>query len=291
MPHDAAGQPEVTVDDEEFWARRFEDERARLRAVAYRMLGSFAEADDAVQEAWLRLRRADAEAVRNLTGWLTAVVARICLDQLRVRRHRPELSLDVRLPDPLVLVADRADPEDEAVRADAVGLALLVVLDTLTPAERIAFVLHDLFGLPFDQIAPVVGRTPLAARQLASRARRRVRGATAEVEPDRARQRKVADAFLAAARGGDLDALVALLDPDVELRADAGARRYRGTDAVAAQAAAFAFQAAYARPAWVNGTAGFVVSARGRTIAVLAFTVVRDRIAQMFVYTDPHRPQ
>jgi RNA polymerase sigma-70 factor (ECF subfamily) len=289
MLHDEGRRREVTVADADLWARRFERERDHLRSLAYRMLGSFAEADDAVQEAWLRLRRTDPATVRNLTGWLTAVVARICLDVLRARRAHPELSLDLRLPDPLVLEVDRAGPEEEALRADAVGLALLVVLETLSPAERIAFVLHDLFGVPFGEVAPVVGRTPSAARQLASRARRRVRGATTEVEPDRARQRKVVDAFLAAARGGNLEALVALLDPGVVLRADAGAGRYRGRRDVAAQAAAFASRAAYARPVWVNGSAGFEVTVRGRTIAVLGFTVVHDRIAQIVVYAEPHR--
>jgi RNA polymerase sigma factor (sigma-70 family) len=285
MAHDGCRRPEVTVRGQDF-----EEHRADLRAVAYRMLGSFADADDAVQEAWLRLRRADPDAVRDLGAWLTTVVARVCLDVLRTRRSRRELSLDAPLPDPVVVAADPAGPEDGAVRADEVSLALLVVLETLAPPERVAFVLHDLFAVPYDEIAPVVGRTALAARQLASRARRRLRGSPiARAEPDRARQRKVVEAFLSAAHGGDLAALLALLDPDVELRADVGAGRYRGADAVAHQAMAFSARAAYARPAWVNGAAGLAVVAGGRTVAVLGFTVGGDRIVEVYVYGDPER--
>jgi RNA polymerase sigma factor (sigma-70 family) len=272
----------VTVDQDEL-AREFEEHRTYLRTVAYRMLGSLAEADDAVQEAWLRLSRTS--GVVNRRAWLTTVVARVCLDGLRARRARPDLSLDAELPDPLVRAADRAGPEDEAVRADAVSLALMVVLGALTPAERIAFVLHDLFAVPFEEIGPVVGRTALAARQLASRARRRVRAAEVPQEPDRARQRAVVDAFLAAARGGDLGALIALLDPSVELRADAGDRLYRGVDAVATQAMAFSARAAYARPAWVNGAAGLLVVTRGRPVAVLGFGIAHDRIEAIYVWT------
>ena len=270
--------------------QEFEEHRPRLRAVAYRMLGSFADADDAVQEAWLRLDRAEPGAVRDLGAWLTTVVARVCLDVLRARRARRELSLDAPLPDPVVVPADPAGPEGAAVRADEVSLALLVVLETLAPPERVAFVLHDLFAVPYDEIAPVVGRSALAARQLASRARRRLRGSpVARAEPDRARQRKVVDAFLSAAHGGDLAALLALLDPDVELRADVGAGRYRGADAVAQQAMAFSTRAAYARPAWVNGAAGLSVVAGGRPVAVLGFTVAGDRIVEVYVYAGPER--
>src|SRR5437763_9236395 len=202
---------------EDFLAERFEAHRAHLRAVAYRMLGSLAEADDAVQEAWLRLHRSDASGVENLGGWLTTVVGRVCLDMLRSRRSRGEEPMDVRVPDPIVSREDGIDPEHQALLADSVGLALLVVLDTLDPAERLAFVLHDMFGVPFDEIAPMVGRSPAAARQLASRARRRVQGAAAVPDTDLSRQREVGDAFFAAARDGDFDALVAVLDPDVVL--------------------------------------------------------------------------
>jgi RNA polymerase sigma factor (sigma-70 family) len=207
---------------QEFLARRFEEQRARLRAVAYRMLGSLSEADDAVQEAWLRLSRSDAGDVHNLAGWLTTVVGRVCLDMLRSRASRSEESLDMRMPDPIVSSESGVDPEHEALLADSVGLALLVVLETLAPAERLAFVLHDLFAVPFEEIAPIVGRTPTAARQLASRARRRVQGSSAGQEADQSQHREIVEAFMAAARGGDFDALLALLDPDVTLRADAG---------------------------------------------------------------------
>ncbi len=285
MTHDGSRGPEVTVRGEEF-----EEHRPRLRAVAYRMLGSFADADDAVQEAWLRLRRAGPAAVHDPGAWLTTVVARVCLDVLRARRSRRELSLDAPLPDPVVAPVDPAGPEDGAVRADEVSLALLVVLETLTPPERVAFVLHDLFAVPYDDIAPIVGRSAPAARQLASRARRRLRASpVARAEPDRARQRTVVDAFLSAAHGGDLGALLGLLDPDVELRADVGAGRYRGADAVARQAMAFSARAAYARPAWVNGAAGLAVGAAGRPFAVLGFTVAGDRIVEVYVYGDPDR--
>src|SRR5215208_4408194 len=230
------------MDEREFLAQQFEEHRTRLRAVAYRMLGSLSEADDAVQETWLRLSRIDADEVENLGGWLTTVVARVALDMLRSRRSWREESLDVRMPEPIVDRADGTDPEHEALLADSVGLALLVVLERLNPAERLAFVLHDTFGVPFDEIAPIVDRSPEAARQLASRARRRVQGERAIPDADLDTQRAILDAFLAASRDGDFDALVALLDPDVVLRADVGrlaagrAREVRGAAAVAGQA-------------------------------------------------------
>ena len=230
------------MDEHEWLAERFEANRTHLRAVAYRMLGSLSEADDAVQEAWLRLSRSDTSGVENLGGWLTTVVARVCLDMLRSRKSRREEPLDAHVPEPIVSREDGIDPEHEALLADSVGLALLVVLETLAPAERLAFVLHDMFAVPFDEIAPIVGRSPTAARQLASRARRRVQGAATVPDADLTRQREVVDAFLAASRGGDFDALLAVLDPDVVLRADraavpAGAsREVRGAAAVAEQA-------------------------------------------------------
>jgi RNA polymerase sigma-70 factor (ECF subfamily) len=256
------------------------------------MLGSLGEADDALQDAWLRVTRADTSDVENLGGWLTTVVARVCLNTLRARKRRREESLEVHLPDP-VLTADGAlQPEDEVLLADAVGLALLVVLDTLTPAERLAFVLHDTFAVPFDEIAPMVGRSPEAARQLASRARRRVRGAdVGEPEPDLGRQREVVDAFFRAARDGDFDALVAMLDPDVVLRADYGPRRpgelFRGAPAVAGQSRAI--PGAEVRPALVNGEAGAVILVRGRPFAIMGFTVRGGRIVEIDAFTDPER--
>jgi RNA polymerase sigma factor (sigma-70 family) len=277
-------------------ADRFEANRTHLRAVAYRMLGSVSEADDAVQEAWLRLsRRSDPDELDNLRAWLTTVVARVCLDMLRSRRSRREEPLDTRIPEPIVSREDGMDPEHEALLADSVGLALLVVLETLTPAERLAFVLHDMFAVPFDEIAPIVDRSPAAARQLASRARRRVRGAAPEPDADLARQREVVDAFLAAAREGDLEALVAVLDPDVVLRADRGALRpgapteLRGAREVASNAVGFARLAPFARPALVNGAAGLVVSRGERPFAVAGFTVVGGRIAEIDVLADPRR--
>jgi len=283
------------VDAGEDWlAQRFEAHRTRLRAVAYRMLGSLSEADDAVQESWLRLSRADAGALDNLGGWLTTVVARVCLDMLRTRKSRREESLEAHGPEPVVTQADQLDPEQEALLADAVGLAMLVVLDTLAPAERLAFVLHDMFAIPFDDIAPIVGRSPAATRQLASRARRRVRDEAAEPDADLAQQRDVVTAFLAAARAGDFDALVALLDPDVVLRADVGtaaglSRQLRGARAVAEGALSFAGRVDYARPALVNGAAGLVVRAPGRLIAILGFTVRSGRIVAMDILADPAR--
>jgi RNA polymerase sigma-70 factor (ECF subfamily) len=283
------------MDEHDWLAERFEADRTRLRAVAYRMLGSLSEADDAVQETWLRLSRADTSGVHNLGGWLTTLLARTCLDMLRARTSRREEPVGAHLPDPIISRQDRVDPEQQALLAEGIGLALLVVLDTLTPAERVAFVLHDMFAVPFDQIAPIVGRSPAAARQLASRARRRVQAAGTVPEADHGRQRAVVDAFLAAARGGDLQALVALLDPDVVLRADLGAmaadasREFRGAPAVAEQALAFSGRARFARPALVNGAAGLVVAPHGRLFAVLAFTITRGRIVELDVLADPER--
>ncbi|SBT66450.1 RNA polymerase, sigma subunit, ECF family [Micromonospora sediminicola] len=274
-------------------AERFERQRPRLRAVAYRLLGSLSEAEDAVQETWLRLARADAGAIDNLDAWLTTVVARVSLNTLRSRAARREDPFDGHLPDPVV--EPDADPAHAAVLADAVGLALLVVLDTLTPTERLAFVLHDMFGVPFDEIGPLVDRSPAAARQLASRARRRVRGQAPAPDPDLARQRAVVDAFLTAARDGDFDALIAVLHPDVVLRSDGGTARARhttvltGAPAVAAQATTFGRLSPYARPVLVNGAAGVLVSAGGRTLSVMAFTVVAGRVAAVDVIADPRR--
>jgi RNA polymerase sigma factor (sigma-70 family) len=284
------------MDERDWLADRFEEHRTTLRAVAYRMLGSLAEADDAVQEAWLRLSRADTNGVQNLGGWLTTVVGRVCLDMLRARRSRREEPLGVHVPDPVVRPDAGADPEHDALLADSVGLALLVVLETLSPAERLAFVLHDMFDVPFDEIAPIVQRSPAAARQLASRARRRVKGAAAVPDTDLGRQREVVGAFLDAARGGDFDALLAVLDPDVVLRADAGAvpagasRVIRGGPAVAAQALAFARRlGAFARPALVNGAAGMVAAPGGRPASVLGFTVRGEKIVEIDILADPAR--
>ena len=284
------------MDENEWLAARFEDHRAHLRAVAYRMLGSLTEADDAVQDTWLRLSRSGADDVENLGGWLTTIVARVCLNMLRSRTTRREEALGVHLPDPVISPPGVLQPDEEAVLADSVGLALLVVLDTLSPAERLAFVLHDLFQLPFEEIAPMVGRSPTAARQLASRARRRVKGADLPApDPDLARQRDVVDAFFLAARGGDLDALVALLDPDVVLRADFGVRRpaasrvVRGAAAVARQAVLGALPGADLHPALVNGAAGAVVTVGGRPFAVLGFTVAEAKILEIDAIADPER--
>ena len=285
------------MDDGDSLERRFEEHRPRLRAVAYRMLGSTGEADDAVQDAWLRVSRADTAAVENLGPWLTTVVARVCLNQLRTRQQRRESPLDVHVPDPIVSPEAGVDPEHEALLADSVGLALLVVLETLTPAERLAFVLHDMFGVPFDDIAPMLDRTPAAARQLASRARRRVRGQATVPDPDLARQRDVVDAFFAASREGDFEALVAVLHPDVVLRSDGGAARprltmvLRGADAVAGQAFSSGRLSPYVRPALVNGAAGVVVAAGERPLFVMAFTVTGGRIAAIDVLSDPDRLQ
>jgi RNA polymerase sigma factor (sigma-70 family) len=285
----------VTVGEREWLAERFEANRTHLRAVAYRMLGSVSEADDAVQEAWLRLSRSDTAEVENLRAWLTTVVARVSLDMLRSRASRREEALGPHVPEPIVSRADGVDPEHEALLADAVGLALLVVLDRLAPAERLAFVLHDMFAVPFDEIAPLVERSPAATRQLASRARRRVRGAAPATDADLTRQRELVDAFLAAARDGDFDALVAVLDPDVVLRVDRGAvprgasREVRGAQAVVEQARTFALLVASARAALVNGAAGVVVAPRGRAVAVAGFTIARGRIVEIDLLADPAR--
>jgi RNA polymerase sigma factor (sigma-70 family) len=287
------------MDETEWLADRFEEHRARLRAVAYRMLGSLTDADDAVQDTWLRLSRSGAGEVANLGGWLTTAVARVCLNMLRSRNVRREEALGVHVPDPVVSPDGELQPEEEALLADSVGLALLVVLDTLAPAERLAFVLHDMFELPFEQIAPMAGRTPEAARQLASRARRRVRGAGVPA-PDRdlARQREVVDAFFAAARGGDFGALVAVLDPGVVLRIDGGTKyaaasmAISGATAVARQALSglsSALRAARLHPALVNGAAGVIVTRHGRPVTVMAFTVVDGRIAEIDAIADPAR--
>ncbi|GAA1672783.1 RNA polymerase sigma factor SigJ [Streptomyces yatensis] len=279
-------------------AEGFEAHRGHLRAVAYRMLGSLSEAEDAVQEAWLRLSRSDTAAVENLGGWLTTVVGRVCLDMLRSRTARREEPLGVHLPDPVISGETGPGPEDQALLADSVGLALLVVLETLAPAERLAFVLHDLFAVPFDEIAPIVDRTPAAARQLASRARRRVRGAAPVPDADLARQREVVNAFLAAARDGDFAGLISVLDPDVVLRADYGAapapapREVHGAAAVADQALTFSRLSSpglLTRPALVNGAVGVVSSREGRPFSVLAFTVTDGRIVAIDILADPER--
>ena len=283
------------MDENEWLADRFEEHRPHLRAVAYRMLGSLSEADDAVQDTWIRVSRAGADEVENLGGWLTTIVARICLNILRSRSSRREASLD-HIPDPLISSERVRQPEEEALLADSVGLALLVVLDTLSPAERLAFVLHDMFQLPFEEIAPMVGRSPEAARQLASRARRRVKGAQIPApDPDLARQRAVVDAFFRAARGGDFDGLVALLDPDVVLRSDFGDRRpaaprvIHGAAAVARQALIGALPGAELHPALVNGTAGMVITVHGRPFAVMGFTVADGKIIEIDAIADPER--
>jgi RNA polymerase sigma-70 factor, ECF subfamily len=281
--------------EHDFLAAQFEEHRSHLRAVAYKMLGSLSEADDAVQEGWLRLSRSDASEVENLRAWLTTVVARVCLNVLRSRRIRREEPLDVRVPDPVVSRDDGTQPEHEALLADSVGLALLVVLETLAPAERVAFVLHDMFGVPFDEIAGLVDRSPAATRQLASRARRRVQGAAPVTDADLAGQRRVVDAFFAAARDGDFDALVAVLDPDVVSRSDGGAGRpgatavVRGAREVAARALTFARLSPFVRPALVNGAAGVVVAPRGKPYSVMGFTVVGGRIVEIDTIADPER--
>jgi RNA polymerase sigma factor (sigma-70 family) len=284
------------MDGNEWLADRFEEHRTHLRAVAYRMLGSLAEADDAVQDTWMRISRADASEIENLGGWLTTIIARVCLNMLRSRNIRREQPLGVHIPDPVISPQGTLQPDEEALLADSVGLALLVVLDTLSPAERLAFVLHDMFELPFEEIAPMVGRSPAAARQLASRARRRVKGAELPPpDPDLARQRGVVDAFFLAARGGDFDALVALLDPDVVLRSDFGAGRpaasrvIHGAAAVARQALMAALPTAELHPALVNGAAGMVVTVRGRPFAVMGFTVVDGMIVEIDAIADPQR--
>jgi RNA polymerase sigma factor (sigma-70 family) len=287
------------MDEQDWLAKRFEEHRSHLRAVAYRMLGSLSEADDAVQETWFRLGRSETSRIKNLGGWLTTVVGRVCLDMLRSRTSRRVVPLGepvaTRVPEPLVSRADGIDPEHEALLADSVGLALLVVLQTLTPAERLAFVLHDMFSVPFEEIAPVVGRSPTAARQLASRARRRVQGEAHVPDADLATQREVVDAFLAASRDGDFDTLLAVLDPDVVLRIDGGAvraglsREVRGAAGVAEQTLTFSRLSPFVRPALVNAAAGVVVAPRGRPFAVMGFTVRRGKIVEIDVLADPAR--
>jgi RNA polymerase sigma-70 factor (ECF subfamily) len=280
------------MNERDWLTERFEEHRGHLRAVAYKMLGSLSEADDAVQESWLRLSRADTSEVENLRAWLTTVVARVSLNVLRSRRTRREEPLDVHVPDPVVSRDDGTQPEHEALLADSVGLALLVVLDTLAPAERLAFVLHDMFGVPFDEIGGMVDRSPAAARQLASRARRRVQGAAPVPDADLAAQRRVVDAFFAAARDGDFDALVAVLHPDVVSRGDGGpgaSAVVRGARQVAARALTFARLAPFVRPALVNGAAGAVVAPRGEPFSVLGFTVAGGRIVEIDAITDPER--
>jgi RNA polymerase sigma factor (sigma-70 family) len=286
------------MNEHELLAQRFEQERTHLKAVAYRMLGSLTEADDAVQEAWLRVSRADSDGIENMRGWLTTIVARICLNTLKSRNSRLEEPLGPHVPDPIISPEDGGDPEHEALLADSVGLALLVVLDALAPAERLAFVLHDMFAVPFDDIAPIVERSPAATRQLASRARRRVQQAAPFPDADLRSQREIIDAFLAASRDGDFQALIALLDPDVVLRTDAGAllpgasRTVSGAATVAQQTATFArSRTGEAKPALVNGAAGVVWASQGRPYSVVGFTVRHGRIAEIDVLADPVRLQ
>jgi len=283
------------MDEHDWLAERFEENRGHLRAVAYRMLGSLSEADDAVQEAWLRLSRSDTRDIHNLGGWLTTVVARVSLNMLRSPASRREEPLDSHVPDPVISREEAIDPEDQALLAEGVGLALLVVLETLAPAERLAFVLHDMFAVPFEEIAAILGRSPTAARQLASRARRRVQDTAPVPNHNLSRQREVVDAFFAAARGGDFDALVAVLDPDVVLRSDGGVRRpaasvvVHGAATVAGQALTFAQPSRLTRPALVNGAPGVVVVQHGRPFAIMGFTVMRGKIVEIDVLTDPER--
>jgi RNA polymerase sigma factor (sigma-70 family) len=282
------------VAQREWLVGEFEQHRPHLRAVAYRILGSVSEADDAVQDAWLRLARTDASAVENLGGWLTTVVARVALNMLRSRNTRRELPLDVHVPDPIIDPTDGADPEHEALLADSVGLALLVVLETLTPPERLAFVLHDMFSVPFEEIATILERSPEAARQLASRARRRVRGAACAPDPDLAAQRAVIDAFLAAAREGDFDALVAVLHPDVVLRADGGAatalsHHVQGAANVASRAMMFSRVDLTVHHVLINGTAGLLARRDGELFSVMGLTIAGGRIVELDILVDPER--
>lgn len=286
------------MNDTDALADRFEEHRPHLKAVAYRMLGSLAEAEDAVQEGWFKLGRSDADEIRNLGGWLTTVVGRVCLDMLRSRTTRREDPLDdAFVPDPVLTPLSRIDPEQEVLQADSVGLALLVVLETLEPAERLAFVLHDMFAVPFDDIAAIVEKSPAATRQLASRARRRVKGAAPSAEPDLGRQRQVVEAFMSAARGGDFEALLAVLDPDVVLRADSGAlvggaaasKLVRGARPVAEQAMLFRQFAQYAELVLVNGAIGVLNAPEGQLLSVMGVTVVDGRITELHILADPER--
>ena len=281
------------MDQQEWLARQFEDHRPHLRAVAYRMLGSLSEADDAVQDSWLRLSRADTSEVENLRGWLTTVVARVALNMLRARNTRREQPLDVRVPDPIIDPTEGSNPEHEVLLADSVGLALRVVLETLSPAERLAFVLHDMFAVPFEEIAPIMERSPEATRQLASRARRRVRGAAPVPDADLTAQWEAVEAFLAAAREGDFDALVAVLDPDIVLRADGGlsglSQHLRGAETVASQALLWSRTDLTMRRALINGAAGIVAFRRGRPFSIAAVTVKNGKIAEIDFLADPDR--
>ncbi|HVH68607.1 MAG TPA: sigma-70 family RNA polymerase sigma factor [Gemmatimonadales bacterium] len=278
------------MNERDYLAQRFEENRPHLRSVAYRMLGSLSEVDDAVQEAWLRLSRTDTTGIENVGGWLTTVVARVCLDMLRSRKSRREEPFTPDAPEPVANGTRGSSPENEALLADSVGLALLVVLDRLTPAERLAFVLHDMFDMPFEEIAPIVGRSATATRQLASRARRRVRGGASAPPPDLVRQREVVDAFLAALRGGDFEGLLAVLDPDVVVRADAavasGAPVIRGAAAWAKQAVVFGKAARLLRLALVNGAIGVVMAPRGRLVRALRFTIANGKITQIEIIGD-----
>jgi RNA polymerase sigma-70 factor (ECF subfamily) len=282
------------VTQHEWLAEQFEEHRPHLKRVAYRMLGTLDESEDAVQEAWLRLSRVEGSGIENLGGWLTTVVARVSLDMLRARRAHPVESTDAWLPDPIVSTDARTDPEQEALLADSVSLALLVVLENLTPAERVAFVLHDMFAIPFDEISGIVERTPDATRQLASRARRRVRGARPVPTSDMGEHRRVIDAFLAASREGDFDRLVAVLDPDVVLRTDHALPRgapgeLRGAETVASNAMRFAALAPLAQPVLVNGVPGFYVAPQGRLFAIGTFTVANGRITEIDIVADPEK--
>ncbi|MEU0966173.1 RNA polymerase sigma factor SigJ [Streptomyces sp. NPDC005917] len=286
------------TENTELLARRFEEHGDHLRAVAYRMLGSLAEAEDAVQEAWLKLGRTDSDEIRNLAGWLTTVVGRVCLDMLRSRTARREQPMDETfVPDPVVRPLSGIDPEQEVLEADSVGLALLIVLETLEPAERLAFVLHDMFAVPFDDIAPIVERSSAATRQLASRARRRVQGAAPSADRDLGRQRQVLDAFLAASRGGDFEALLALLHPDVVLRVDSGklvrgaaaSKVLRGARAVAEGAFTFRQYSVWSRLVLVNDTVGAFTAPEGRPLSVMAVTVADGRITEIYILADPDR--
>lgn len=281
------------MDEKDWLAGKFEENRGHLRAVAYRMLGSVSEADDAVQEAWLRLNRSDANDIENLGGWLTTVVGRICLDMLRTRASRREDSLEVRMPDPILSRGEQTDPERQALMADSVGIALLVVLETLAPQERLAFVLHDMFAVPFEEIAAIIGASSAAARQMASRARKRVRGAAPVPDPDLGKQRKVVDAFLAAVSSGDFEALVAVLDPDVVVRSDRpvdGAREVRGARTVAARALLFRRASVSVQYVFVNGAIGILSRLPdGRPFSLMAFTVKEGRVAEIDVLLDPER--
>lgn len=281
------------MDQQEWLAQQFEDHRPHLRAVAYRMLGSLNEADDAVQDAWVRLSRADTSEVENLGGWLTTIVARVALNMLRARKTRREQPFDVHMPDPIIDSADGTNPEHEALLADSVGLALLVVLETLTPAERLAFVLHDMFAVPFEEIAPIVDRSPEATRQLASRARRRVRGTPTVPDADLNAQWEVVEAFLAAARKGDFDALVAVLDPDAVLRADGGltglSQQVQGAETIASQALLWSRVDLTMRRALINGAAGIVAFLHGRPFSIAAVTVKNGKIVEIDFLADPQR--